>query len=245
VDPRSSLPPPSTAPGCAAPPFRPNPRTGFRGVYPCGDKFQASVWLRGSAHGCGAFVSAEAAARAFDAKARKLGFKEDCLNYPHGQPRAPAAAHAAHARPSAAAAPAPAPAAKRRSAPAPPTPAQAAEAWAALDWGKELAAVDLPRWSRLLAGSDERASQRSAALERVREAEAGLAAARARIEAEDAAERARTAPLRAALRREEAEARVRALQAGADAKAEQLREATERNARLQAQLAALEAEVDE
>jgi hypothetical protein len=66
-----------------APHHRPVGASRFRGVSLTHGKFDAAIWAEGRMQHLGAFETAEEAARAYDAAARKLGKPADTLNFPN------------------------------------------------------------------------------------------------------------------------------------------------------------------
>jgi hypothetical protein len=65
------------------PPPPPIAASGFRGVSARGDRFRAKIAVDGRAIHLGAFASAEEAARAYDCRARELGWPAARLNFAH------------------------------------------------------------------------------------------------------------------------------------------------------------------
>ena len=59
----------------------------FRGVSLFKRKYSSRLTFSGQKFYCGYHETAEAAAQAYDAKARELGMEERLLNFPHGKPR--------------------------------------------------------------------------------------------------------------------------------------------------------------
>ena len=76
------------------PSFVRNAKTGFFGVREQRTgravRYSASVWFKGAYYGRGIFLTKEDAARAYDAKARKLGLPPERLNFPHEHESLPA-----------------------------------------------------------------------------------------------------------------------------------------------------------
>ena len=80
-----------------------NATTGFRGVcfHKQTGKYASTLYFNGQNFSCGLHETAEAAAQAYDAEARKQGREECLLNFPHGKPRTeplPALVHARNAK---------------------------------------------------------------------------------------------------------------------------------------------------
>jgi len=81
---RRTVPPPSPPPPPPPPPKSKTSR--FRGVAKSGSRWYAQIHHGGKNFSLGLHDEEEGAARAFDAKARKLGVEERFLNFPVGLP---------------------------------------------------------------------------------------------------------------------------------------------------------------
>ena len=172
--------------------WRPNPATGYRGVYSSGGRWTASLWVvrgregeRGSSLALGSHDSPEEAALAWDAAARKRGFPERALNFPNGIARQSTGAE-------------PKPPLKRTFAHPRTLAAPAAVDFAALDWPAELASGDTARLRLLLVEAEARKARRAAA-SAAAAARAALDAASAGLEAAAAADLPLETQLRSAV----------------------------------------------
>ena len=181
--------------------------SGFKGVYVMTDRsrakrFKVRIGHKGAKINCGTHDTAEAAARAYDAKARELGIAEEWLNYPHGQPRTAAAPIRAAKQPIANTPQAPKTAKRPRRGAGPdaasaPPPMPSLEG---IDWDAELASADLPRLRSLAALADDCAAAREAALSQATAHLAEIEAALQELDAAQAHDEATAVRLRINLR---------------------------------------------